>query len=476
MKLNFKFKHIFDLLILSLVIFNFSCGLEYTNTLDNPCTSDFRNEFSFCSYVAVGALDTSFGTNGAYVGDGLAGGTDDDVAYDIHVLSNDKMLVAGYSKNGSGDFDIFVLRLNKDGDIDTTFGTDGVYSYDSGNDDRGYAVNVQSDGKIIVAGYVNDGNRELAVIRLDEDGTIDTSFGGGDGIYQTAGSVATVGYDIEINSDDTILIGGYQYNATTLNNATVWKLEADGSALVGGFATAGLYTGNDLADDQASNVNDKCTAIALQSDGKIIVSSQSNNGSNDDLAVVRLDTDGSVDTSFASSGYYALDDIAGGSGHDRVQDITVDGSDDIYLTGFSAGSVTNDLFLVKLTSAGAAHTDFSDDGIVTFPHPSGGDRQTGGYGIIVHGGKPVISGIYDTDSTAAETWDMLVLRYTASGELDDTFADGGIFTHDNAAGGATSANDWGHAVKVNSVGRYLISGYSVNSTDNDDEAVVWRIK
>ena len=106
----------------------------------------------------------------------------------------------------------------------------------AGND-AGYSVTVQADGKILVAGLsLIGGNNDFALVRYNSDGTLDTSFGGGDGIATTA---------VGAGND-----GGY--------------------------------------------------SVMVQADGKIVVAGTSNNGSNDDFAVVRYNSDGSLDTSFDS--------------------------------------------------------------------------------------------------------------------------------------------------------------------------------
>ena len=105
--------------------------------------------------AAEGEIDTSFNSP-----DGYAlwdGGNGYDRGRDIALQPDGKIVVTGYQNNGT-DADLFVIRYNDDGTLDTGFGTNGAFIYDGGNgDDGGSAIAVQSDGKIIVAGYRSNG-------------------------------------------------------------------------------------------------------------------------------------------------------------------------------------------------------------------------------------------------------------------------------------------------------------------------------
>ncbi|MFN9915423.1 MAG: DUF4347 domain-containing protein, partial [Pirellulaceae bacterium] len=124
-------------------------------------------------------------------GDGItttAIGSAADRASGVTTQADGKLVVVGYSHNGN-DEDIAVARYNIDGTLDTTFGGgDGIVTTDFGHaNDSGRAVTLQSDGKILVAGYIGTGAfSEFAVVRYNTDGTLDTTFGGGDGIANTS--------------------------------------------------------------------------------------------------------------------------------------------------------------------------------------------------------------------------------------------------------------------------------------------------
>ncbi|VAX30946.1 hypothetical protein MNBD_NITROSPIRAE02-1281, partial [hydrothermal vent metagenome] len=149
-----------------------------------------------------GTLDTTFGTNGVVTYDSGYY----DYGYSVTVDSNRKILVAGTSYNGS-DSDTTVWRFNADGTPDTIFGTNGVVTYDSGYHDYGYSVTVDSNGDILVTGYIsNGGDSDMTVWRFNADGTPDTAFGTNGVITYDGGNGDDYGKSVTVDSNKKILV------------------------------------------------------------------------------------------------------------------------------------------------------------------------------------------------------------------------------------------------------------------------------
>ncbi|MEZ6095169.1 MAG: delta-60 repeat domain-containing protein [Pirellulaceae bacterium] len=130
------------------------------------------------------------------------------------VQPDGKVLVGVYnggSNNLAGDYAL--IRYNADGSLDTTFGGgDGVVKLDPsfglGNDGLG-EIALQSDGKIVVSGYIRNGSfYALGLSRFNSDGTIDTTFGGGDGVVVTPVGSSDYGFQMEIQSDGKLVVAG----------------------------------------------------------------------------------------------------------------------------------------------------------------------------------------------------------------------------------------------------------------------------
>ncbi|WP_426152980.1 M10 family metallopeptidase C-terminal domain-containing protein [Pseudomonas sp. DC3000-4b1] len=139
-------------------------------------------DFSLTRYHPDGTFDTSFGINGTVTVD-VAGGNDR--ARAVTQQADGKLLIAGSSDNGDtevgdGNFNFSVVRLNADGSLDTSFGNGGKATFDvAGGRDSAQTITVLDDGKILLTGaaYNTAGDADFAAVRLNADGTLDTSFG-----------------------------------------------------------------------------------------------------------------------------------------------------------------------------------------------------------------------------------------------------------------------------------------------------------
>jgi uncharacterized delta-60 repeat protein/LPXTG-motif cell wall-anchored protein len=240
-----------------------------------------RFNFAVVRYTTTGALDTSFGTGGVVSTD--IGTNSLEVGYAMAIQSDGKVIVTGYSRVGSSD-DIAVVRYNTDGTLDTAFDGDGKVTTDIGTntDDYGKSVGIQADGKIVVAGESNSGGvPDFAVVRYNPDGTLDTAFDG-DGKVTT--DIGTNSFDsgnaVAVLADGKIIVAGYSLAGGT-NDFAVVRYNSDGS-LDTSFGTAGkTITDIDSSSDDYGN------AVVVQPSGKIVVAGTSGSGGLYKIAVAR---------------------------------------------------------------------------------------------------------------------------------------------------------------------------------------------
>jgi uncharacterized delta-60 repeat protein len=157
----------------------------------------------------------------------------DAVLADIAILTNGKIIVAG-TTNGYTNADLFLMRYNADGTLDTTFGSTGiVITNDMMNGiEIAYGLAVQADGKILVSATFqpSTGNfltRDFALFRYEEDGAVDTTFGGnGYGMVTTDFGINNddFAYDVQIQQDGKIVVVGKVSNGSNydLGLARYW--------------------------------------------------------------------------------------------------------------------------------------------------------------------------------------------------------------------------------------------------------------
>ena len=169
-------------------------------------------DFVLARYLPDGSLDTGFGTGGKVITDfGFS-----ESAHSITLQPDGKLVVAGYSYNGV-NFDIALARYLPDGSLDTNFGISGRVITNLGghndagysNNDYGHSISLQSDGKLVVAGYVGS---DFALARYLSDGGLDTSFGTGGKVTTDFFGGYDAGNSITLQPDGKLVVAGYAHN------------------------------------------------------------------------------------------------------------------------------------------------------------------------------------------------------------------------------------------------------------------------
>lgn len=263
------------------------------------------------SAASPGDLDTTFNTTGTVTTD--FGGTVD-VGWALAIQANDgKIVVAGYANPiGAPDSDFALARYHgligtgAPGTLDTTFGTLGKVTTDFGSpsDDSIHAVAIQGDGKIVAAGWTNvNGNFDFALARYNPDGSLDTIGFGTLGLVVTPLAGAQFAQSVAIQSDGSIVVGGY---STQFGTDDFFLVRYDSSGnLDTGFNGSGMIT----ADFGGSA--DRIESVVIQSsDQKIVVAGSSDQVGTQDVVVARYGITGVLDVSFDGDGV-ATTDVGG---------------------------------------------------------------------------------------------------------------------------------------------------------------------
>lgn len=236
---------------------------------------------------ANGSLDSSFN----FEEDGF-----NNHAFVLRLLSDGSFLVGGQFDSYNGTAVSSLVKLNSDGSLNSTFSENVVLS------NHVFAIHVLSSGGIYVGGDFTDLTNRI--IKLNGDGTVDLAFDVGLGFD---GRVS----GIEVDAAGRVIVGGWfgQYNGSPCNRGIV-RLNTDGT-LDSGFQTEG---------DGLNYTNGVVQCLAIQSDGKIVVGGWFNEyNSNRQGHIIRLNSDGTKDSTFVTTGYGFGDD--GPYEGQRVQDI-----------------------------------------------------------------------------------------------------------------------------------------------------------
>lgn len=301
-----------------------------------------RFGFTLSRYLSNGTLDSSFGTEGISFINNYS------EIYSAIVLNDNSIIATGID---DADNNIIIAKYNENGNLDSTFGDSGQAheSFKGVDATLGAAIKVQQDGKIVIAGLADfidaDGAYEPQILtaRFNADGSVDKNFAG-KGYVLLKGKIANA---LLIQPDGKIIIGG---NTGVMESFITARYLPDGS-LDENYGVNGVVTTH--LDHHTSYAN----ALALQADGKIIAAGTKDDGDRNMLAVRYL-TDGSVDESFGNNGF-ANPIFKNGS---EAKSVLLQPDGKIILSGWSNNF--SNFAMARLDSNGTVDSSFGENGLV----------------------------------------------------------------------------------------------------------------
>ena len=367
-----------------------------------------------------GSLDTTFNSNGwrsIPLGTGDSEGTtivtQSDGSIFIRALSDWTVLPTPYR-------DAVVIKLTPSGAFDTTYATSSFtpgrqyLSISNSTISRGPSTMAfDSVGRLVVTGTVRDGSGVTSsyVARLLPNGEFDSSFSGvgyQNYLTPTAMSLGSVA----ITTGDKIIVGGSRIGSGSETLGIVAKFNTDGTPDLS-FDTDGWV---DVSSAQV------ISAIAVQADGKIVVAGITDIGGVPTSLASRLNSGGSIDTTFGASGsfVYPTSDAA------FFYDLLIDSSGKIVIFGISGTNFFQfDLLAVRLTGNGTLDSSFGNNGTSRTPV---GFSVIGSAGIVQSDGRYIL---VSQTIRAIEAERAVIVRLDSSGKPDETFLSGG-FTQQNS--------------------------------------------
>ena len=351
--------------------------------------------------AAPGDLDTSFDTDGKLtnpIGGGVA----------LLQQPDGKLVVTGTVPSFTNQ-DVQIVRYHLNGTLDTTFSGDGKASTAIGFDDIPYALIQQPDGKLVAVGYSVDtyyNKRGVMVLRYNSDGNLDGSFGSGGKLVETH-NYNEEGIGIIRQSSGKLVVGVTNYSqfllarytsngvldttfagagrvSTSFDSATASPSmlleQADGKLVLAGgaaqvtgnsdFALA-RYTANGELDTtfdgdgkvvtQITTADDGITALVQQPDGKLIAAGSSTVAGQRDQALVRYNTDGSLDTTFGNAGM-VITDVVANLADNPSNSLVLQADGKLVFASTSVNGSVQSYSLVRYNSNGTLDTTFGNGG------------------------------------------------------------------------------------------------------------------
>jgi uncharacterized delta-60 repeat protein len=366
------------------------------------------------TYGQSGTLDPSFGSGGEAIND--FGGR-------IALLPDGKILAAG-SASATDGFDFSLSRFNSNGPLDTTFGSGGRVTTDLGARFEGArSVVVQPDGKIVTGGFATVGLfANFALVRYNSDGSLDLSFGTGGKVTTNFGDISAEAYSMALQTDGKIVLAGY-VNFNGGYSFGLARYNANGT-LDAGFGTGGKVHTEFDGFGQTFSFAD-ANSVAIQQDGKIVAAGECTINGQRDFALARYNSNGTLDLGFGTGGKVNTDFVGFA---DLANDVTIQPDGRIVAAGAAAtGTAASVLFnfaLARYNSNGTLDPTFGTGGKVTTDFAGALDTVSDVVvqpdGKIIAAGTATINGFTDGAFGLA--------RYFTNGTLDPTFGTGGKLT------------------------------------------------
>jgi uncharacterized delta-60 repeat protein len=312
----------------------------------------FESRFITLRYNSNGTPDNSFGTNGVAT---ISVGAQADYPVAMVLQPDGKIVVAGSSSDSPSVGFPTLMRMNSNGTIDGSFGSGGsirlLFTQHLNNIT---SMALQSDGKIVIGGDDNTpGKQGLFVCRLNSNGIFDDSFGDAGAAYASFGASSHFS-SLAVQKDGKIVIAGrdggldaalarFNTNGTPDNS-----FDGDGKTVI----------------PAQNNAHFLISDIALQANGKVVASAialipPSEGLVDDGSAVLRINTNGSLDTSFGTGGV-ALNLI--GDGGNGFYTTLVLPTGRILAGGYSSNGANDDFTLARFQAEQAARFDYDGDG------------------------------------------------------------------------------------------------------------------
>jgi uncharacterized delta-60 repeat protein len=354
-------------------------------------------------FTASGALDRSFGSGGVAHGPAVAG-SQGSLARGVAIQPDGKLVVvgkgtdsSGYARNG-----ILVERFNANGSLDTGFGSGGVVNVAANSFGDGYAVAIQAGGKIVATGSIDAAGGgggvypRVAVVRLNPNGSLDTSLRGG-GVDVVDLGAFSYALSVALQGDGKIVIGGSQAPGLQVPNALIARLTSAGAV---DWAVAKQY-----AIGAASST---FNSVAIQPNGAIVGGGAASSGQTGAVAfVARFTGAGQPDGSFGSGGVaYSPSAINFNQTAEQavpgISGLVVARNGDLVGAGTYINSTSSSGALWAFTSRGAPDGSFGSHGSALLPVGSNGVE------FAALGVSPVTGDLLAT----GDYWPLFTQNYT----------------------------------------------------------------
>lgn len=409
------------------------------------------------AFSQPGTLDKSFGASGIvttpFNGKKIN-------ATSIAIQPDGKIVVAAQSGSFS-DGDIIIFRYNADGSTDNSFNGNG-YVLTNIENDNASDIKLQTDGKIVVAGYTNKGDSSIAILlRYNTDGTPDKSFGTA-GVVKARRESKTFFYGLTIQPDGKIIAAGAVVRSFTDYRTLLFKVNSNGTP-DDRFGSKGMVLTN------MSFEPGRALAVVMRKDKTILTAGYNLKGANYNFELYDFNEYGL--TSWSTMNKEGRVNINVKDNFSKANSISVQEDGKILMGGTAGENAKADFAIIRLTELGKPDRGFGSGGkVITDVSKNSGEDNLSAI-LLQNDGKILAAGGSDSgkrDGTVVMS-DAVIVRYNADGSLDNSFGTEGITKH--------SASDkvyyYINSMAVQADGKIIIAG-SLQNKGGSREIILFR--
>jgi uncharacterized delta-60 repeat protein len=401
----------------------------------NSGTARFYSDAGCSTQVTTTTIGASSSSNNFYFKDPTAG---------LVTITASATLSAGATSTN-----VAITINNTAGSLDDTFGTGGSVQISFGaQDDVPFGIVVQPNDYVVIVGRTFNGTYDdFAVARITHDGVLDSGFGSG-GKTTTSFGAAAGAYAVALDGTK-IVVAGYA-TVGSYKQAAIARYNSNGT-LDSTFGTAGKTS---VAFQ--TNSDNEAFAVAVQSDGKYVISGYTLKQSTANFVTARFTSAGALDTTYNSTGYNVTQFGSGASVDERANGVAVQPDGKIVASGFKRKNGSGEVYafaLARCTTGGVLDTTFSADGKMSDNISSVTTDNAFAQALGMQtDGKAVVAGYIQL---ASGEQNVALTRYTAAGAFDTTFGTTNGTTILNLSAGL---NDKATALKMQTDGKILVAG------------------
>jgi uncharacterized delta-60 repeat protein len=360
-------------------------------------------------------LDHHFGGSGKVITD--VGQNDSAAA--VAVDPSGRLVVAGTTRNGA-TADFLVARYMPNGSLDSSFGNGGLVTTDfKGRDDTASAMELDSQGRIVVAGTSLGNGIVAAVARYQPDGDPDSSFSGDGKTLTNLGTYESNVNAMAIDAQGRIVVAGRRY----LYHDTFDYFDFVLARFMANGALDPSFGGDGKVSTNFQYTLDTARAVAIDAQGRIVAAGQADDyGESSDYALARYTPNGNLDPSFGGNGMIetSFSNDPYDSFWDYATAVVIDGQGRVIAAG-GDGETGRDFTLARYDTGGQLSSGFGTGGRVETPF----SRYAHANALAIDRHHRVVAVGQDVSAASGR---FALARYLGSGELDPSFGSGGKVT------------------------------------------------